>query len=248
MYQLENVSYAFKQTVLDAVTLPIPSGRFIGVVGPNGSGKTTLLRLLSGFYQPRPGGRALLDGQDLTKLKPGERARKVAVVTQLNVLNPQFKVCEMIGLGRAPYHHWFWQRPSRGEKELLARITAELQLTELAGRRLRTLSGGETQRVVIARALVQDTPVLLLDEPVNHLDIHHQLDILRYFQRLAASGRTVLVVLHDLRLACRFCEQLLVLDRGKIISGAPEEHLRSGLLARVFDLPEEDFAALLGLS
>jgi len=145
----------------------------------------------------------------------------------------------MIALGRAPYHHWFWQRQTAAEKEFLQKITADLQLTELLPRRLKTLSGGEMQRAIIARALAQDTPVLLLDEPVNHLDIHHQLEILRYLKNLTAQGRTIIAVLHDLRLARRFCDELLVMDSGKVIAGTAEEHKRSGLLARVFDLPED---------
>ncbi|MDR2432082.1 MAG: ABC transporter ATP-binding protein [Candidatus Margulisbacteria bacterium] len=247
MYTLENIFYSFQKPVLDNVSLNIPAGKFIGIAGPNGSGKTTLLRLLSGFYAPQQG-RVLLDGRSLADWRPRERARKVAVVTQLNALNPQFKAGDMIALGRAPHRRWFWQRPSAAEKALLNKIAADLQLKALLDRRLKTLSGGETQRVVIARALTQDTPALLLDEPVNHLDIHHQLEILRYLKNLAAGGRTIVAVLHDLRLACRFCEQLLVLDGGKVVAGAPEEQLHSGLLAKVFGLPQNDFASLAGLN
>jgi iron complex transport system ATP-binding protein len=153
-------------------------------------------------------------------------------------LNPQFTVREMLELGRAPYHRWFWQRQTAAEKALLEKITTDLQLAELLPRRLKTLSGGEMQRTVIARALAQDTPILLLDEPVNHLDIHHQLEILSYLKNLTAQGRTIVAVLHDLRLARRFCDNLLVLNNGKVITGRSEEHLKSGLLARVFELPE----------
>ena len=238
MFSLNAVSYSFQKTVLDNITLEIPAGQFTGIVGPNGSGKTTLLRLLSGFYRPQ-GGSVWLDGVDLSGLRPGARARRVAVVTQLNAPNPRFRVAEMVALGRAPYQRWCWPWRSAAEKVLLRRVTADLQLTGLLDRRLQTLSGGERQRVVIARALAQDTPVLLLDEPVNHLDIHHQLDVLSYLKNLTAQGRTIVAVLHDLRLARRFCDSLLVMDNGKINVGRPEEHLKSGLLARVFELPED---------
>jgi iron complex transport system ATP-binding protein len=238
MYALNEVSYSFQKTVLDDISLESPVGQFTGIVGPNGSGKTTLLRLLSGFYRA-PQGRVLLNGQNLASLRPRVRARQIAVVTQINVLNPQFTAREMLGLGRAPYHRWFWQRQTATEKTLLEKITADLRLTELLSRRLKTLSGGEMQRTVIARALAQDTPVLLLDEPVNHLDIHHQLEILSYLKNLTTQGRTIIAVLHDLRLARRFCDNLLVLNNGKVITGRPTEHLKSGLLARVFELPED---------
>ncbi|MDR1453981.1 MAG: ABC transporter ATP-binding protein [Candidatus Margulisbacteria bacterium] len=238
MFSLKEVSYSFQKTVLDNISLEIPAGLFTGVVGPNGSGKTTLLRLLSGFYHA-PQGRVLLRGQNLAALRPRVRARQIAVVTQISILNPQFTVREMLELGRAPYHRWFWQRQTASEKSLLEKITADLKLTGLLPRRLKTLSGGELQRTVIARALAQDTPVLLLDEPVNHLDIHHQLEILSYLKNLTAQGRTIIAVLHDLRLARRFCDSLLVMDNSKIIAGHPEAHLKSGLLARVFELPAD---------
>ena len=238
MYSLKEVSYSFQKNILNSVSLEIQSGKFIGVVGPNGSGKTTLLRLLSGFYRPQSGS-VLLDGHNISAQKPKDRAKKVAIVTQINVLNPQFKVAEMIALGRTPYHYWFWQKQSAAEKELLKKITADLQLTELLTRRLKTLSGGEMQRTVIARALAQDTPVLLLDEPVNHLDIHHQLEVLRYLKDITAQGRTIIAVLHDLRLAHRFCDNLLVMDNGKVIAGTAEEHRKTGLLAKVFELPSD---------
>ena len=238
MFALKAVSYSFQKTVLANITLEIPAGQFTGIVGPNGSGKTTLLRLLSGFYRS-PQGHVLLNGQNLAELRPRLRARQIAVVTQISSLNPQFTVKEMLELGRAPYHRWFWQRQTAAEKALLEKTSADLNLTGLLPRRLKTLSGGELQRTVIARALTQDTPVLLLDEPVNHLDIHHQLEILSYLKDLTAQGRTIVVVLHDLRLARRFCDSLLVMDNGKINVGRPEEHLRSGLLARVFELPRD---------
>ena len=238
MYSLKAVTYSFQKTVLDAVSLEIPDCKFIGIVGPNGSGKTTLLRLLSGFYAPQSG-QVLLNGQNISALRPKDRAKQAAVVTQMNVLNPQFKVLEMIALGRAPYQRWFWQGQTAAEKDFLQKIASDLQLTELLPRRLKTLSGGEMQRTIIARALAQDTPVLLLDEPVNHLDIHHQLEILRYLKNLTAQGRTVIAVLHDLRLARRFCDRLLVMDSGKVLAGSAEEHKKSGLLAKVFDLPED---------
>ena len=237
-YRLESVSYSFGAPILKDISLDISAGKFIGIAGPNGSGKTTLLRLLSGFYTPQTG-QVLLNGQAISAQKPKDRAKKIAVVTQINAVNPRFKVSEMIDLGRAPYHYWFWQKQNSAEKALIEKITAELKLTNLLERRLDTLSGGERQRTIIARALVQDTAVLLLDEPVNHLDIHHQLEILRYLKRLSECGRTIIAVLHDLRLVRQFCDHLLVLDKGKVIAGTPEEHKRSGLLARVFELPED---------
>ena len=233
MYSLKEVSYNFDNPVLDNVSLEIPSGKFIGIAGQNGSGKTTLLRCLSGFYRPLKG-QVLLSGQDIAPQKPRLRARQIAVVTQISILNPQFTVREMLALGRAPYHTWFWQRRTPEEKELINRIAADLNLTGFLPRKLRTLSGGELQRTVIARALIQDTPVLLLDEPVNHLDIHRQIEILRYLKNLAVSGRTVIAVLHDLRLARKFCDNLLAVENCKVIPADTTE-----VLARVFDLPKD---------
>ncbi|GBR76049.1 iron complex transport system ATP-binding protein [Candidatus Termititenax persephonae] len=233
MYTLEKVSYSFEKPVLDNVSLEIPDSKLIGILGPNGSGKTTLLRLLSGFYRAEQGS-VLLNGQNVAETRPRLRARQIAVVTQISVLNPQFTVREMLALGRAPYRRWFWQRQTAAEQALLEKITVDLKLSEFLPRRLKTLSGGELQRTVIARALIQDTPILLLDEPVNHLDIHQQIEILRYLQNLAATGRTVIAILHDLRLARKFCDSLLAVENGKVIPADTTE-----ILARVFDLPED---------
>lgn len=233
MYKLNDVTFFYnEQQILKPLSFAIPEGSFFTIVGPNGSGKTTLLRLLTSYLQPASGNITLKD-ISLQKYNRQARAKKIAVVSQTAQLNPHFTVQALVELGREPYRGWFG-RLAHKDQEIIDQTLAELEISEFKHRKLRSLSGGELQRALIAKALVQETPVIILDEPVNHLDIHHQVAILQKLKKLQREGRTIITVLHDLNFALRFSTHLLVLNRGLVALGDPQKTLTADILNNVF--------------
>ncbi|MGW4650908.1 ABC transporter ATP-binding protein [Kitasatospora sp. NPDC004289] len=211
-------------------SLEAASGQVIGLVGPNGSGKSTLLRTVYRALRPSSGA-VRLDGDDLHGLTAREGARRVGALPQETVAEFDFTVAEVVGMGRLPHRRGFAGPGSEEAADTTAALT-RVGADHLAGRGFLHLSGGEKQRVLIARALVQRPHVLVLDEPTNHLDIAHQLEVLALVRD---SGLTVLTALHDLNLAAAHCDLLYVIAGGRIVtSGPPAEVLSAELLAEVF--------------
>jgi iron complex transport system ATP-binding protein len=233
MYKLTDVTFFYnEQQILQPISFEVPEGSFFTIVGPNGSGKTTLLRLLTSYLQPDTG-EITLHGKPIQNYKRRTRAKEIAVVSQSAQINPHFTVSSLVELGREPYRGWFGQL-SKQDKLIIEQTLVELEIDEFKNRKLKELSGGELQRVFIAKALVQQTPIIILDEPVNHLDIHHQVAILQKLKKLQREGKTIITVLHDLNFALRFSTQLLVLDRGLVALGEPHKTLTPDILKNVF--------------
>jgi len=216
--------------ILDEVTLEARPGSLLGVIGPNGSGKSSLARSLAGLLTP-DGGRVLLDGQDTARMRRRELARHLAFVEQETSTDVDLRVGDVVRLGRLPFHSRF--DDSSAEDDRISRSSLEdVGLAGFERRRWSTLSGGERQRVQVARALAQRPSVLVLDEPLNHLDVHHQFELL---DLVATSTTTVVIVLHDIPLAARYCDDLLVLNGGRVAAfGPPRTVLTEPLLADVF--------------
>ena len=210
------------------VSLSIGEGELVGLIGPNGAGKTTLMRAALGLLPCT--GRSSLAG-----LSPAERARQVAWMPQSREIAWPVSVEDVVMLGRMP--HMTGRRPSEADR---ARTEAALTWMELSGMRHRAatrLSGGEQARVLIARALAQDTPLLMADEPVAGLDPAHQITTMQTFASLAQVGKSVLVSLHDLSLAARHCTRIIMLGEGRVVAdGAPAEVLTPERLAHVFHI------------
>ena len=223
--------------ILRDVALRVGDGERIALVGPNGAGKTTLLRALVGLLPYR--GSLRLRGREIGAWAARDRAREVALVRQQTPLAVDFTVAEVVALGRAP--HLGWLDAVAGEDA--ARVGAALDALDLgpfADRPVPSLSGGEQQRVFLAQALAQDAPLLLLDEPTAHLDVRHQLDLLGRVARLAAAGRTVVAAIHDLGLAARFADRILVLAGGRLVAdGPPAEVLTPDRLRTTFGVEAE---------
>jgi iron complex transport system ATP-binding protein len=214
--------------VLGPLDLEIAGGTFMGVLGPNGSGKTTLLRALSGGVRASAGTLSF-EGRPLRSYKAVEMARRVGVVPQTFTLDFNFTVREMVAMGR--YAH----DDGAADGEAVAAALETTGLTELAGRLVTELSGGERQRALIAQTLAQQTPTLLLDEPLNNLDLNHQLEVMQLLRSLHQQGRTIAVVLHDLNMAAQYCDELLLLDQGHIAArGAPDAILDPAVIMDVF--------------
>jgi len=207
------------------------------MVGRNGAGKTTLLRVASRVLRPETG-EVRLRGRPVAGLSRRELAREVAVVAQDTALPFAFTVAELVLMGRAPHLGWLGFE-SAHDHDLAEAALGRLGLLELAGRSVLEISGGERQLVLIARALAQEAPVLLLDEPTAHLDLHHRLQVLGLLRELAREGRTVLVISHDLTLVARFCDRLALLSEGRLEVGTPAELLQPERLRKGFDLDAE---------
>ena len=224
------------EAAVRGVSLSVSPGRLLAVVGPNGAGKTTLMKLLAGSLTPQAGG-VTLDDRALSVFSDRDRALAIAVVPQSESSPFPVTVREMVGMGRY-VHLGPWERSSGRDREVVDHALARCAVAEFADRQLGQLSGGERQRARIARALAQEAPVLLLDEPTAGLDLRYRMELFHLLRQLRAAGLGVLVITHDLNLAARFADQLLVLDRGRAQAwGTPEEVLSRESLEAVYEWP-----------
>jgi iron complex transport system ATP-binding protein len=221
--------------VLEAVELEVRAGEVVGLLGRNGAGKSTLLRVASGVLRPAAG-QVALDGRDASSLGRRERARAVALVPQETAVDFPFSVAEVVLMGRTP--HLGWLGFESGRDLAVARDAMErLGIASLAERSILELSGGERQLAVVARALAQEPRLLLLDEPTAFLDLRHRMEVLTHVRDFAAAGGGALVVSHDLGIAARFCDRLVLLVGGRVMAdGAPAEVLVPARLREVFDI------------
>ncbi len=209
--------------VLRGISLSVAEGEVVGLIGPNGAGKSTLIKLIAGLL-PAQAGEIEILGLPLQRWKRKELARVIALVPQGAYIPPTFSVWESIMLGRTPYLS-FPGIPRERDLQAVQKAMRWLKVEHLRDNLVGELSGGEQQRVILARALAQEPKILLLDEPTTHLDIHHQVSILRLIRKLAQEERlAVLAVLHDLNLASSFADRIVLLTGGKILAtGLPEE-------------------------
>jgi len=238
MLSIEHLSVAYgARQVLHDVSLSVQAGEVLALIGPNGSGKSTLIRAVSGVV-PIESGNVQVDGRALADLSTMERARYLAVVPQARNVPPAFSVYETILLGRTPYLGWLG-RAGEHDHERVRYALEHTQLTPLAERMVGELSGGEQQLVLLGRALAQDTPVLLLDEPTTHLDLQHQERLIHLVRELALGRHlAVLMVLHDLNLASLYADRVSLLVEGEIQgTGTPSDVLTEATLSRVYHVP-----------
>jgi ABC-type cobalamin/Fe3+-siderophores transport system ATPase subunit len=231
-----HLAYGEKRVLTD-VSLELVPGQLLGLIGPNGSGKTSLIRCLSGILKPEIGSVSL-GGRDITALTEQERARSIAVVPQSAQLPPTFTVFESVALGRTPHLSWLGRLGSH-DLEVIDRAMQASEIADLSDRRTNELSGGEQQRVLLARALAQDCPILLLDEPTAHLDLHHQVNLLTLVRRMAhEQNLAVLVAMHDLNLASLYADHLVLLVDGQIrAAGSPKQVLTTEILQNAYQVP-----------
>lgn len=237
--RLESASYRIGGvSLVEDVTLDVRYGEVLALVGPNGAGKSTLLGLLAGDIAPTAGA-VFLDGRALDEWTPKELARARGVLLQANQVAFSFTTQQVIEMGRAP---WIGaDRADDDPRAIDAAITAT-DVRHLTSRAFPTLSGGEKARVSLARVLAQDTRIVLLDEPTAALDLRHQEDVLRIARGLAAAGRAVIVVLHDLSLAAAYADEVAILARGRLVAhGSPADVLTAERVENVYDTPVRVF-------
>ena len=230
----QGLSYEVEaQTLLDGVDLDADRGQLVGLIGPNGAGKSTLLRVISGILGCHDGA-VRLEGADLRSLSSKDVAAALALIPQIAPYTHGFTSIELVLMGRYP-HLGRFQIEGR-EDNLIARESMRLTETEqFADRTLDTLSGGERQRVFVSRALAQQPRVLLLDEPTSNLDVFHQLKVFDLVRRLVDEGLTAIAAIHDLNMAARYCDRLVLLFEGRVLAeGPPDEVLTPEAMARAF--------------
>lgn len=229
-FQNIHVSYG-KKEILRGVSLQAERGKITGIIGPNGSGKSTLIKTIYGIA-PCKSGNIFLNGENLRTFSRKEIAQKLGYVGQDTSVVFDFSVEDVIGM--ALYNQ---KKQAVSAKERIRQVMAELNLLKFSGRSIQTLSGGERKMVFLARAVAQGADTIILDEPTNHLDIRHQLFLLNYLKQ---SKKTILLVIHDLRLAAHYCDSLCLMQDGRILcSGTPEHVLTGEHVGQVFGISGE---------
>lgn len=237
MLKIQNLSASYHDhQVLHDVSFDVKSGEVLALIGPNGAGKSTIIRAASGVIPST--GHIRTNGDDFQSLTPMQRARYLAVVPQAILLPPAFTVWETVLMGRTPYLGFLGQASSLDE-ELARQALRRVNALAFMDRRVGELSGGEAQRILLARALCQSTPILLLDEPTAHLDLQYQVSLLEVICELAHTEKlAVLVALHDLNLAARYADRVALLVGGQLQAiGAPREVLTSDAISNAYCLP-----------
>lgn len=220
--------------ILEKIEFEVTPGTWVGILGPNGSGKTTLLRALAGNVPYD--GRIYLDDRPLDEWSGHERARRMAFLRQAPSLSFDFSLEDLVLLGRTPHKGWLRGYNSH-DRDRVRRALQHVDLNGMEHRSVLSLSGGETQRVFLAQALVQEAALLLLDEPTAHLDVHYQFAFMEQVASLVNAGRTILAVFHDLELAARYADRLLVLQDGRLrTSGPPSTVLTPSRIADIFGM------------
>lgn len=231
---VENLTVRYDSSdVVSNVSLDLAPGVLVGLIGANGAGKTTLLRAIAGLT-PLESGEVRLDGKPSSSWPRAVRARALGYLAQDRSVLWPLTVERLVALGRLP-HLGPWDTPGLEDAEIVRRALVDADVVHLANRAVIGLSGGELTRVLIARLLAGVPSILLADEPVSGLDPAHRLQVLQIFQKLAHSGRTVVVVMHDLTLAARFCDRLVLMAEGRVVAdGAPREVLTPETLSRYY--------------
>lgn len=230
--QLNNVSVGYDKgtKILHDLNFAICKGDFVGIIGKNGAGKSTLLKSMRGFL-PLEAGEILLAGRSVHDCTQRELAKKIAYLQQQVELTFDYTVRDMVMAGRYPYKKW-WQPQDDEDDRIIDACMKYTDVLDMANRPIRALSGGQRQRVLLAKVLAQQTPVLFLDEPAAGLDLFYQEEIFRFCRELSSRGKTVVMVVHELNLADRYCNRLMLLKGGSVLAdGRPADVLTDELLS-----------------
>ncbi|HKM13581.1 MAG TPA: ABC transporter ATP-binding protein [Candidatus Methanomethylophilaceae archaeon] len=240
MLKTKNLYYSYKEKpVLEDINFDLVPGEILGILGPNGCGKTTLLGNLNKNFSPK-GGCVMINDTDLEDLKKKDIAREIAVIPQSNEIKFSFTVREIVSMGRMPFQQSF-QGESTNDIEIIEDAIEKTGISDMANRYINTMSGGERQKVIIARAMAQTPKILLMDEPTLHLDISAQFDVLDMIRALSRNeGLTVVIVSHDLPMIARYCDRIILIHDHKIHSvGKTEDVLTPGNMRTVFGVDAE---------
>ena len=235
MLVIEKLHFDYNgQNILEGVNIEAPKGYLTGIVGPNGSGKTTLFRLISGVLKPASG-KIIACGTNMSTVNTKEKARIVSIVPQNPTLPPNYTVRDLVLMSRNP-HLKLLEQESHLDFEIAEHSMELTEINHLSKRRVGTLSGGERQIAMLAMALTQQTPILLMDEPTTNLDLIHQTHIMNLVRKIQKEdGRTILMAIHDLTLASQYCDRLIMISNRKdFVTGSPKEVLTSDNILNVY--------------
>jgi iron complex transport system ATP-binding protein len=240
-----SVSYG-KRRVLDSIDLSVGAGEVLVLIGPNGAGKSTLIKSISGVI-PIESGKIFADGMNIARISAQQRAKLIAVVPQARNLPSAFTGWEIVQMGRTPYLGWLGNISVEDENVIRTAMVRTNSL-DLADRPVGELSGGEQQRLLICRAIAQETPIMLLDEPTAHLDLQHQVTLLDLVRDLAQQDKMAIVLaLHDLNLAARYADRIGLIVAGRLVElDTPEKVIRADLLSRTYHIPLRVFKDEVG--
>lgn len=235
--KINNIVFRYSSIpVIRDISFYVNKGEFISVIGPNGSGKSTLLKTLNGLYIPESGQVELL-GKNIEEYKRKEIARKISFVPQDTSVEFEFSVEEVVSMGRHPFKGRF-QKEDKMDRKLIYEAMEMTNIFDIRDRIITEISGGERQRVFIAKALAQNTEIILLDEPTSHLDINHQIDILNLLRKMnQEKGITIILVVHDINLATRYSDRIILLKKGKLVSqGTPEDVITADNIQQTYGM------------
>lgn len=232
--QVEKLQIGYgSRCVLKEASFSIGKGEIVGIIGCNGAGKSTLLKTIRGLL-PKQGGSVSYFGKPLEEYQDKELATKIAYLQQHVELGFGYTGKDIVMAGRYPYMKW-WERESDADEKLALACMAYTGTADLADRPINEVSGGQKQRILIAKVLAQQTPIIFLDEPTTGLDMVYQEEIFRFAKALAAQGKTVLMVVHELNLASKYCSRILLLGEGTLLAdGSPQEVFTEKLLSRAY--------------
>lgn len=232
--KIENINFGYKtKHILNDVCLDVEFGKVVSIIGPNGSGKTTFIKCINKILKPKRGS-VKLNGEDLYLMKQEDIAKKIAYVPQMT--NDFFSgtVMDLVIMGRKPYINW---NISDEDVKIVLDILDSMDIIHLADKFYSELSGGQKQKVLIARALAQDTDIYLLDEPISFLDIKNQIEVMQMSRELAKRGKIVIIVVHDLNMAMKYSDKILLLENGSVIAqGKPKDVLTQENIKKVYDV------------
>lgn len=236
--EVNNLEFGYMENkkVLNNVSFNIEKGEFVSIIGPNGCGKSTLINNLCNIYKP-DNGKILLDGKNIREYKTKELSRKISLVPQNTYIPYDFSVFDVVLMGRYPYISRF-QNEKENDLEIVNECLKLTNIFELRDRSINKISGGERQRVIIARTLAQESEIIFLDEPTSHLDINHQIEILSLLKDFNKNkGTTVVLVIHDINLALRYSDDIILMDKGKILSqGVPKNVITRENIKKAYNL------------
>lgn len=231
------IGYGDDKILLEHINLSIDSGQLVGLVGQNGVGKSTFIRTICGL-QPRLNGQILLQGKEVSIQNPKSIATQISVVLTGRPDSLNLSVIELIALGRHPYSGWLGNL-SKEDKRIIDEAITQMEINYLAKKRLFELSDGQLQKVMIARALAQDTDLIILDEPTSHLDLKNKIEVLELLKKIASTGKGVLISTHEIQLSANVCDLFWCMDFGKeMLVGEPKPMIKSGALQEYLHIPK----------
>ncbi len=235
--ETNNLSFSYgKEVILKELNIIFGGNKFISIIGPNGSGKTTLLKLLLRLLKS-DNGEIKLDGSNLKKYTNKELAKEISYVPQKSEIDFEFTVYEIVSMGRAPYIKNL-EKEAKKDKEIIENAMKMTNTWKFREKYINCLSGGELQMVMIARAIAQDTKIIILDEPISHLDIHHQVEIMNTLQKINKEKEALIItVLHDINLASQYSDEILLLNNGEIVAkGEPKKVITKENIKKVYNM------------